>query len=387
MLKNFIFLLFLFTFSSCSPKVTLAPEVKNEIPLTLALLPTHYPSGIQKERVDYLHQALAAELRANNYVVLEQAITSKMCSSEKCIERKQISERFGVSGFVSLDIQSVSRNNFLAGYYNAISGTLKISDLNNIEKARVEYTEQEKGGLVFNSGQVFQGIISQVRNASSEREDFLADRFIKSLVSALPKLTPQTIAKQETALEISAVEVKELKPRVNQVCLQGPSQQIALLRYNGLRSTLREESQGRYCGIFRFDLASARGPLSVEIRSPFGVTATKELSLKSVKPCELDGRVKLVRADGKNRLTIECLALTHQMSERSDAQCEKGVLNCDINKFLVYRSDSAAGPFQKVAEITKPSWVDMIQSAAAYYAIIAIDHTGAQSVPISASFH
>ena len=157
MLRIFLPLFLSLLAAGCTQsKVSLKPEYDRSIS-QVALLPTLAGPGIQRENAAYLQAAVENELRNHGYIVLEEAVVNRVCSADAACPRREIlTERYGADGFFQLTIESVSRNNFLAGFVNVISGTLSLKSAAGIELASISQDQSERGGLLFNSGQIFQ---------------------------------------------------------------------------------------------------------------------------------------------------------------------------------------------------------------------------------------
>lgn len=287
-------LLFCVECLGCAPQIKLSPKLSGNLPSSLALLPQVYPGGIQLERIDYIRSVLAAELRNNGYLMVEDNIVDSICSSPACPQRSVLSEQFGVQGFVAIEIQSIAKTEFLAGYYNVISGTLRIEDQSGGELLSAKHTEHDKGGLAFNSGQVFQGVISHVKNYDVNRDNFLASRFAHNLVAALPKATNNNVL---TPVEIESVGIQPATAEAHQICVSGTPRATAAILHRQTRPSLREVSPGKYCGVFRLDALLMTSPtVLVELRSPFGAAARKTLQIG-----EMDtGRIMPIAAKTNN---------------------------------------------------------------------------------------
>lgn len=383
--------------AGCSTQAKVKLQGGQDVPQTIALLPSPYPSGVQKERVDYIRKAVARELSNQGYLVLDDQLVQSICLDAECVNRGELSTKRGVRAFAVVTIGSSSKSDFVAGYYNAIKGKLSIESPTGSELAQVEHTESERGGLVFNSGQVFQGIISQVNNYDESRSNFLADRFARTLVSALPRLSSVSASEEAEALSITSVDVKSTKGGQSQVCAQSQPGLMASLVTKLVRTGLRETRPGMYCGIFRLDPKRySLSRLAVEVRSAYGALARKEITAPDNQLCNLQGRVRFVSDNGKNKVLVKCASFEPVIAAKIAAtsvavQDECGGIEgsaCGHHRLLIYRATSATGPFQKVAEVKASSWVDPFspQGKQALYSVVSVDGSGGYSVPERASF-
>lgn len=370
--------------SACGPKVKLAPEVKERRLTTVALLPVSYPEGIRRERVDYIRAALSNELQSNGLIVLDDKVVSSTCSTPACPEKTKLAESYKVDGLVRIDVESESRNNFIAGYWNSITGKLTIDDTKGQQLVEVDHTERERGGLVFESGQVLQGVISQVKNAGDDSFNNLANKFVRRLVSELPAGIAAPAAASgtpEESLAIKSVDLKPLKGGVYEVCAQGSPRAIASLVVARRKSNLRENPAGRYCGIYR--LGEIDGKMAVEVRSAYGDTIKRDLTLPGSMPCSLNDKVRLVKAGGHPSLEIHCT----RIGKGSEAlgRCADAIQQCEGSRFVVYRAPTDQGPFEKIADFASPRWRDPAGAVESRYEVVSVTSAGVRSMPVAPS--
>ena len=259
----------------CGPKVTVHPEYSERSTDTVALLPSSVPEGMQRERVAYFRDLLRLELENAGFLLLDEAIVRRVCATPVCAEKQRLLDTYEVNGFFLLEVASTQRVNFFAGYYNAVEGSLTFQDPAGQDLVSVEHTESSRGGVVFESGQVIQGIINQVRNSEGDAVNRLGPKFVRTLVSKIPQRMKKTQLSKAVEVSISQVETREVKPLVSEVCLQGTENGIAALLVNGQKATLRQTTPGRYCGIFR--LEQGINNATVELRSPYGTSVRRSL--------------------------------------------------------------------------------------------------------------
>ncbi|RIL11122.1 MAG: hypothetical protein DCC75_02960 [Proteobacteria bacterium] len=357
-----------FTVSACAPKVVVNKEAAlQRAPSLVALLPADYPSGIRKERIDLINDLARSELQSGGYTVLDRNIVNTTCLDSGCSQRAELVKRYGVEGFFKVEVESISRNNFLAGYLNSIDGSLNLSGSDGREIFEVSHIETERGGLLFNSGQLFQGVISQVKN-SGEDASFgnLASRFVRTIVNKIPleKPSPQQTASAE--LKIGEIKQEKIGPLLVQLCAAGTAGQSASLVINRVKSNLREVAPGNYCGAYNvYDLGQDPQAV-VEMRSALGATARAQAALNLPNECTLDSGVELVRENKRNKLLLA------------------GSSQAPASRFVIYRSEDKSGPFQKVAEVKSASWTDRAAAGGEFYQVVCIDSSGKRSLPFAA---
>jgi len=373
--------------SACSSVAKFIPFDGNETKGTLrklAFLPVEYPSNVSAARVDAIQAAVKAELTNRGYRLIEDRIIDDICSDVECNERLQLLTQYGADALVRLELQSVSTNAFVAGYYNTIKGTLTFSG--GPEKSnrlfQISHQESEKGGLLFNSGQVVQGVISQFGSGSAKRFELLSGEFATEIARAVPHPTGDD--NLEDGVKLSSVQVKTLKPNVVEICAMATPGVFADLLVNNRRTNLREISSGKYSGVYALPpkhYESAR--VSVEVRSAYGEPVRKVVAVEEPSPCLLTGKVKLKRDNQREQLFITCTQIAGDGSSVVGS-CDQGIQSCAIEKFLVYRSDEEGGPFTKISETTRTSWMRSLRGREGYYQVIAVDENGTLSQPVQA---
>lgn len=364
----------------CGPTITTKLSPNSEIPRQLALLPADYTAHIPRERIDLVRTSLLQEMRNRNFIVADDALVSKVCSSPQCPERTRLSSEYMVDGFVTLTLESFSKNSFLAGYYNQLSGLVSISDVNNKELFALQHTQSERGGLLFNSGQVLQGIISQVKNTGDEAYIDLSQKFAQTVIEQIP-LNQQGEAVQppeSLELALTSAVAQSLTPTSYSVCAQGTPHSFASVLMGTHRTTLREVSPGRYCAsmsslVAPEDFSSAY----VELRSAYGNSLRQPIKIPAVPPCRLDGQVSV----SAQRLSVECATVGNDRSQQ-DVGCKTGVPRCIAEKIILFQATTPkADAFVKVAE-SRNSRLPLPGPAAAYE-VISIGAGGISSVPAS----
>lgn len=368
---------------ACGAKVRVDDALKLGTPRTVAVLPMEYPPGVTRERVQYIRESLLGELKNSGFTVLDDTITMRVCSSPVCPERAVLSEKYFADGFFALEVASVSRNNFLAGYYNSIRGKLSLANREGKNLIVVDNTESERGGLLFNSGQIIQGVISQIRNADVDAFERLADAFVRTLVGKIPVPGRSVAANEGGSVSIGAVTVSKSKDDGDTLCVTGTPDSAAFLLVGRDRTNLRETKPGTYCARLRIeDLSTAAGAASVELRSPYGSIVRQPLDL-ALDACEIRGLVRVQRDDGKEQVVIQCTKTVR--SKPVGDQCGT-VQTCEKHRFFIYHAKTAFGPFRKVGETRGPEWSvpKGLRTPEAVFQVVAVDEHGDFSVPVRA---
>jgi hypothetical protein len=366
--------------SSCSTSsITVKPSAGTQLPRKLAVLPAAYTTDVTRERVDLVRSLVAAELRNKSFLVLDDLALQSLCSSPECPERSILASRYGVDGFVRVSVDSFSRSNFLAGYYNALSGTLKISNQANSPLFEVKSTSSDKGGLLFESGQVLQGIREQVNSSADQAFTKVASAFARTVVSEMPEGSNAPPA-LPPAPNINDVKLIHLHGGGFELCADGTPNSWGRALMLGSRTALRETSPGRYCAIFAPSAAGLlSSPVSIELRSAFGTASRKELVEQLEKACDLSNRVSLRGGEQRREIVLSCSNLP-----ASPRDCGAEAPLCSIERFFVYRGVSETGPFLKIAESTKGIWRDAARPNPLYsYQVVSRSPSGLTSLPVA----
>jgi hypothetical protein len=371
--------LFSSVLQGCSPAIKTSLQAGSPLPSHIALLPADYSVDIPRERIELVRTAVRSELQNQNFIVAEDAVVNSVCSTPSCPERSVLASRYLIDTFASLTIESFSKNNFLAGFYNQLTGTLSVADRSGKELIAVEYTESERGGLLFNSGQVVQGVISQVKNSGDAAYEELALDFAKAVVEQLPAPTETTANARQEGLEVELLDISAewQTPSSYTVCAKGTPHSFASLLIGSNRTTLRETSPGLYCSAFSALVSSSpTAPTVVEIRSAFGNSQREEITLPVRSPCALTDRLRTTDSS----VSVQCAMVGTDLS-KVQVGCSSTVKVCKADKIVLFSAPSDAGPFSKVSESSATS--AKLPSAAKNIHVIAIGPGGVPSLPVA----
>jgi hypothetical protein len=374
--------LFLFLALACGctgGKVTLSPSFEKSPPRTIALLPANLKGEVARERVEMLENLTARELKNRGYILLDDQLVAKVCPASPCAADK-LFKNYAIDAVAALDIESASQNNFLAGYYNTIAGTLKLTAKDGSSLGEISHSERESGGLLLQSGQVFQGVIDQIGHSGDDGFTLLAERFARSISSKLPEAkSGADVNLTASSLVINDVSATPVKLPIYKVCASSVPGLQANIIAGRARSTLREVGPGRYCGAFRADsLTNYSNQVAVEVRSPFGDIAKRQVAALSFSPCENAASGSVVKVGGGNKVLVTCAT---QASPANAAQCTNDS-ECMIQRIAVYRSASEIGPFEKLGETNGKEWIDKKPSSPSVYSVLSFSKFGTSSLPI-----
>lgn len=345
--------------ASCGPRLTTHIPKDTTLPRSVALLPADYSIDIPRERVDTVRGALINALRNEGFLVVEDKRVNRICSSPACPEKVALANEYVVDGFVTLKLSSVSENNFLAGYYDSLSGEVIFQSRDGAELIKAEHTERVRGGILFESGQVFQGIISQVKRSGDSGFESLAAKFAARIVEELPQVTtPGALSRQEgTEVALSAAQAKWDSPGSYKVCAEGTPHSFASLLLGSQRASLREVSPGRYCGVVSALAAStSSGATLVELRTAFGNSVRRDISIPIDPACTLQNRIEVKPTNGSALLSILCARIGADHSNEN-LGCSSEVPQCRASKVVVFSSTTDTGPFTKVAVLKRATGI------------------------------
>jgi hypothetical protein len=335
----FLLLIPVLWLAACGPSVTRYSSNKNSVQ-TVAVLPLAYETELAEERRVLLYERLRTALAQHGYRVVISEVISDYCSSHDCSERVGLEQALHVDAVVDFSIASLAEANFLGGYFSRLSGTVRLLQGQG-PLISVGHAVSERGGFLFNSGQVLKGLESQVERFGDSGFDRLAQKLIAQMVRELPSSNPN---KQNLlSLKIPVIEklhVSALGPRGLKVCLNGTPAHYGTILIESRRVPLREVQTGFYCGAFRRDFKGQ--PASVELKSTFGLSTRKAIHLSEEDPCRLAGKIAVDVVLGKGVK----LEISDQPGE------------CRDNRYVVYRSvDTLSRPL-KVAEFSSLLWFD-----------------------------
>lgn len=354
-----------FLMTACAPKAQVKPEFEKTRIASLAVLPVIDKTELPQAQIAPATAAFTQALRNAGFLILDDTLTQRVCPASPCEREKELFNDYLVDATVQLSIDSSTRANILAGYYNDISGSLSLRDKNGEELLLAQSTQREKGGLLFNSGQVLQGLISQFRDAKSNT---LIEKLFRDLVAQIPNsnrtIAPNTDA---TTVAIKTVEVKAPSADLRHICVTATPKSLSSLVLGSLKSNLQEVSPGKYCREFFLNPSFRTAGAEVEVRSPYGNSVRQALNLQDIPDCDLKNSLALIRPEaGKPQITFTCPSTS----------------GAGQVKLMVYRSESETPQFSKVGEFSGLKWSDSSAAAGAQYAVIARTSRGDRSLPV-----
>lgn len=357
MKKSFISqFLFLLLFVSCSnSKIKVSSEFKETKPKLVALLPIKSTLDLRDARVVILEQLIRSNLKLRGYTLVEEPVVKKICPTYDCQQVAKLFSGYGISAYVQAEIESFSRNNFGLGFYNTISGNIKFSDRNGKELLKVVRSEKEKGGLLFQSGQILQGLKEQLNNSGDEAFNLLAEKFSRELAWGVPAYDNQAAATDSLAqskLELASLD--EIKPQLYKICARSDNGSLVNLVFKRERVSLKSNASGLFCRILWLnDIALSNNNIFLEARTAYGDVVRKDLTFVNEAVCELDDQTTLVKTLDKNELSLNIQCQTRKEKPGVLFSCQDSNKTCSIKRLVIYHSDSEIGPYTKFIEVSK----------------------------------
>ena len=352
---------YLFFFSGCSSTASFNPEYAKLTPQFIALLPAISAPNIARERISSAQQALYSSLANQGCTLLESSYIEEFCSeASKCTPLNQnitqiLSAKYGIDAFFQLSIDSIQTTNILAAYYNSVSGKLAAYDTSAQQIGVVTHTERQSGGILLQSGQIFQGINEQLSQQQGNTALPLISSFITHLTEKLPKITHNQ--KSIEIPHITGTSIVRRDESVHDICLLGTPSLKGTVTILKVVSPLREVTPGRYCGTYR--LEGVESELKVDLRSPFGAVDRRVLSIPNFDPCQIVTGISRI----SNNLVYTC-----------DNRCNKEA--CMPFESLVYTAQDEIGPYTKSSSSIKPRESDL-------FTVLTKTSTGIVSLPFS----
>jgi hypothetical protein len=312
-----------------------------------------------------VRSALQNELVNRGLVTIDPDIIDSTCLDESCTAREKLLATYPIDAFAVLKLRSASRTNFIAGYYNSIVGQLVLADAGGRELLEVQHTESERGGILFNSGQILQGVISQIRNGDDEAFLILANKFAQSIVTSIPRSSDPALTNAPPPPIVSDTSIAPRSSAVYEVCASGTPQAFgAIVLKNGAKTNLREIAPGRYCGKYLAADPQQFIGAEVELRDAFGTAARSPLGAFPPQASEVcAGGVVATVSASRITLVSPCPTTT--------------------TRVLIYHAHSIAGPFIKIAEQRGSSWSGRTPKVNQHQtlALVAVDPNGLLSEP------
>jgi len=243
-LNNFMYLkLILFIFlTSCGPTLVKNKEDVSESIKKIAILPINMQAEIPREDAKFLETLIISRLKEKGYIILDPSLISAFCRTSTECEANlgEINKVFSPDAYVKTNIDSNFALNFFAGHYNTLEGQLLFVSPTKDLIYTISHTESERGGLIFNSGQVSQGLIESYNEFGTSPFRRLSQKFTESIFSVIPRAT---IIAGTTPIQSPKFEYlisKNNFPDQTRICVASNQRGKAELVFENLELNLRE---------------------------------------------------------------------------------------------------------------------------------------------------
>jgi hypothetical protein len=318
--------LLLIFLSACSTtSVTVSPETTS-LPAAATLLPLSTTVEITREHAGAVEQAILSSLRNRGFLVSHHTDNSPVRGA-----------------VIKAHIDTFRRDSILAGHVNILGGSLSYRGAKQQLLAKSEHTESERGGLLFNSGQLLKGLTDEIDNLQDKKFDSWVKRYAEALVRALPEPKIAASDASPTAPSIERISLTERRAGI-EICAFGTPGSQARVLFTGDTAPLIEAGEtGRYCLTLPsyIDRKSLQGA-KVEISNAFGLRAVQAVpDTQNLMPCP--------QATLLARLVGSTLTFAPSCSAAKVLTSCADIASCQRNRFRTYRLGSG-GTFSQLAE-------------------------------------
>ena len=370
--------------SAFSTQPNLAPPISG----TIALLPIQTDSDLQREKLVTLHQTITQELRANGYSILGSPDVLRICADvSDCSPLLAI--KFGVKDILSIKLDASHSVGFLGSYYNSLSGNISLSDPAGNSISAFSVSESEKGGVLFNTGQVLEALKfsgSDTADAFSQ----LSAKFATAVAAGLPKAASPDSKEARQSIQISDTHVTPIKESQYKVCAQGSKHAIAKLAVATNQYPLREGTPGNYCAVIpslalvpnepqknpEKQIVEPRLIARIVLTSPFGDSTQKDIDIAGFSSCAADQLlIRKTQSPGAEVL-LSCM----DKEAKHDANCNRLLAQCAKTIFIIFDSASATDPYEKIGTISAKK--TSLNAKKPTIVALSVSPDGATSIPV-----
>jgi hypothetical protein len=249
---------------------------------SLAYLPPKSEDDTSREFVTGLDSQVQLELKNRGYELLDQDIVRMRCSEGRC---QDLSADAHIDALAQFTLNKVRRINALIGHFNEVAGTLTILNPDGTMLTAISEIVRDRGGLLFNTGQVIKGIVSTIENTAREKYALLGAKLARNISLQLPipeksARTTVSIFSVTASFEKRGIKVRKSgsTPEASTVCLNGTPHQLARLEIDKREVNMIELSPGKYCRTIATEiLTNPKFSGQVELRSTFGATVRQAI--------------------------------------------------------------------------------------------------------------
>jgi len=253
--------------SKLSSFAYLVPKSENEVP---------------REFVAEIDNQIQTELKNRGYVLLDKRVIKQYCLENQC---ENLPMEYRVDALAQFTLNKVRRINAIIGHFNEVGGTLTIFRPDGTKITSISEVLRERGGLLFNAGQLIKGVVSSVKNTAQEKYTLLSAKLARNISLQLPipeKSSPTSLSifSVSTFYEKGEISVKKIgaKPEASTVCLNGSPHQLAKLAINKREINMIEIVPGKYCRTLATEIfTDSKFSGQVELKSTFGTEIRRSI--------------------------------------------------------------------------------------------------------------
>ena len=335
---------------ACGPTIQINSAFEERAPKKLAFLPVIKDQPIEPRKVSAIKAALKVELESKGFLFISDSIVESLCSNKECPERQKLFSEYNTDALVRLRLLDVSRNSFGIGYTNTIEGIVTLSDARDTILVQAEHSESERGGLLFDSGQIVRGLRDQIQSGGETYFKNLARGFARNLVHDFP--TPSgTNQTQSDAITVSDVSISPFGFGFQKICSKGTPGKDGAITFGRVRSSLREISVGTYCAIVSIP-ANIR-MASISLSSPWGSSAQQQVQVPPIAQCNIKKHLQIQKLATGSKVTLSCASLKNART----GACND-MISCSEYSLHIYRTNELPSPFSKLKQSGSSSWID-----------------------------
>ncbi|MEK7483791.1 MAG: hypothetical protein AABZ60_05620 [Planctomycetota bacterium] len=256
---------------------------ETNLPRTIAILPFQGEVD-QAEKLNFIRQLFSHYLINNGFEQLRLDVVDQILEQQKLSpnsDLKTLGQALQVEGIIRGEMHSISNvNAAYLGYRSNIEGRITLHDVSKgdliWEAVRDEY---DYGGVIIHSGQVVEGISTQIDNSRDIGFVRLTEKFCQQVVSSAPK---QTLLSETPPPQITQIAVKtsssdstlKIGDTLAIECSGNPGMQaVFMLEGQKFKLTIPmgEVESGHYHGSFQIQrgLQNSEISLLIKLTDPF----------------------------------------------------------------------------------------------------------------------
>lgn len=158
------------------------PIKATKLPDTLKIAKVSVDDDISREKLDLISKVLKLRLESKGYRVVSD-LASNHYQENKYPEVNLTLDRGGA--------------NFGLGYWDTVSGEVKVEEQRSLQRGdpQLIYSHEDsvsrRGGLIFNTGQVVTGLLSQINRFKDDAFSVLSSELTSKLLSGVKRLEKQ----------------------------------------------------------------------------------------------------------------------------------------------------------------------------------------------------